>query len=93
MILIIFHASQHITTFQDDSEEQNLRSDRVRRTAYTYITLRLTEGVNIYQIAKDYRTSVGMIEKYYAVHIKTSLDAATINVVRSKKDWSEEEEV
>jgi hypothetical protein len=27
-----------------------------------------------------------MIEKYYAVHIKTSLDAAAINVVRSKKD-------
>jgi len=26
-----------------------------------------------------------MIEKYYAVHIKTSLDAAAINVVRSKK--------
>lgn len=34
-----------------------------------------------------------MIEKYYAVRIKTSLDTATINVVRSKKDWSEEEEV
>jgi hypothetical protein len=34
-----------------------------------------------------------MIEKYYAVHIKTSLDADTINVVRSKKDWLEEEEV
>jgi hypothetical protein len=26
------------------------------------------------------------------VHIKTSLDAAAINVVRSKKDWLEEEE-
>jgi hypothetical protein len=69
------------------------KADRVPRTAYTYITLRLTEGANLYQIAKDCRTSVGMIEKYYAVHIKTSLDAATINVVRSKKDWSEEEEV
>jgi hypothetical protein len=33
-----------------------------------------------------------MIEKYYAVHIKTSLDAAAINVVGSKKDWLEEEE-
>jgi hypothetical protein len=43
------------------------------------------EGANIYQIAKNCRTSVGMIEKYYAVHIKTSLDAAAINVVRSKK--------
>jgi hypothetical protein len=26
-----------------------------------------------------------MIEKYYAAHIKTSLDAAAINVMRSKK--------
>jgi hypothetical protein len=43
------------------------------------------EGANIYQIAKNCRTRVGMIEKYYAVHIKTSLDAAAINVVRSKK--------
>jgi len=32
-----------------------------------------------------------MIEKYYAVHIKTSLDGAAINVVRSK-NWLEEEE-
>jgi len=27
-----------------------------------------------------------------ATHIKTSLDAAAINVIRSKKDWLEEEE-
>jgi len=26
-----------------------------------------------------------MIEKYYAAHIKTSLDAAAINVMRPKK--------
>jgi len=49
------------------------------------------EGANIYQIAKNCRTSVGMIEKYYAVHIKNSLDAAAINVVRSTKDCLEEE--
>jgi hypothetical protein len=68
----------------------------VALTAYslrdTYISLRLMEGANIYQIAKNCRARVGMIEKYYAVHIKTSLDAAAINVVRSKKDWLEEEE-
>jgi hypothetical protein len=51
------------------------------------------EGANIDQVAKNCRTSVAMIEKYYAVHIKTSLAAAAINVVRSKKDWLEEEEV
>ena len=59
------------------------------RTAYslrhTYICLRLMEGADIYQIAKNCRTSVEMIEKYYAAHIKTSLDAAAINVMRSKK--------
>lgn len=34
------------------------------------------EGADIYQIAKNCRTSVEMIEKYYAAHIKTNLDAA-----------------
>jgi len=45
--------------------------------------MRLMEGANIYQIAKNCRTSVGMIEKYYGVHVKNSLNAAAINVVRS----------
>jgi hypothetical protein len=31
------------------------------------------------------RTSVEMIEKYYAAHIKTQLDAAAINIMRPKK--------
>jgi hypothetical protein len=39
------------------------------------------------------RTSVGMIEKYYGVHVKNSLNAAAINVVRSGKDEMAEEEV
>jgi hypothetical protein len=30
------------------------------------------------------RTSVEMIEKYYAAHIKTNLDAVAINVMRPK---------
>ncbi len=42
------------------------------------------EGADIYQIAKNCRTSVEMIEKYYASHIKTSLDAAAINVRRPR---------
>ena len=62
-------------------------ADHVPRTAYgTYISMRLMEGANIYQIAKNCRTSVGMIEKYYGVHIKNSLNAAAINVVSSGKD-------
>jgi integrase len=62
--------------------------DGQRRTAYslrhTYICFRLMEGADIYQIAKNCRTSVEMIEKYYASHIKNMLDASAINVRRSK---------
>lgn len=36
----------------------------------SYISFRLLEGAHIYQIAKNCRTSVEMIEKYYAVHLK-----------------------
>jgi integrase len=80
--------------FKTILEEENLKVDRDGRprTAYslrhTYICLRLLEGADIYQIAKNCRTSVEMIEKYYAAHIKTNLDAAAINVMkaRPKKD-------
>jgi hypothetical protein len=69
-------------------DEEELKFDREgqRRTAYslrhTYICLRLMEGADIYQIAKNCRTSVEMIEKYYASHIKNSIDAAAVNVRR-----------
>ena len=43
------------------------------------------EGADISQIAKNYRTSVEMIAKYYASHSKTSLDAVAINLMRPKK--------
>jgi integrase len=72
-------------------DEEELRFDREgnRRTPYslrhTYICLRLMEGADIYQIAKNCRTSVEMIEKYYASHIASSLDAAAINVRRPRK--------
>ena len=83
--------------FKTITEEEDLRFDRDGRprTAYslrhTYISMRLMEGANIYQIAKNCRTSVGMIEKYYGVHVKNSLNAAAINVVRSGKDVMAEE--
>jgi len=76
--------------FKTILEEENLRVDRDGRprTAYslrhTYICLRLMEGADIYQIAKNCRTSVEMIEKYYAAHIKTNLDAAAINIMRAR---------
>jgi integrase len=75
--------------------EEGLKIDRDsnRRTAYslrhTYICLRLMEGADIYQIAKNCRTSVEMIETYYASHIKNTLDAAAINVRRPRKKTGE----
>lgn len=38
-----------------------------------------------YAIAKNCRTSVEMIEKFYAAHIKTTLDASVINARRPKR--------
>ncbi len=80
-------------------DEEGLKFDREgnRRTAYslrhTYICFRLMEGADIYQIAKNCRTSVEMIEKYYAAHISTTLDAAAINVRKRKKKKSRREVV
>jgi integrase len=71
-------------------KDVDLKTDREGqpRTAYslrhTYICLRLMEGADIYQIAKNCRTSVEMIEKYYASHLKTTIDAAAVNVMKSK---------
>ncbi len=70
--------------------ELNLKFDRDGncRTAYslrhTYICMRLMEGADIYQVAKNCRTSVEMIETFYASHIKNTLDAAAINVRKPK---------
>ena len=72
-------------------EELNLKYDRDGnvRTAYslrhTYICLRLMEGADIYQIAKNCRTSVDMIEQFYAAHLKNTLDASAINVRKPKR--------
>lgn len=75
----------HKRQFNRVLDEQDLKFDRQgnRRTLYSlrhsYISFRLLEGADIYQIAKNCRTSVEMIEKHYAVHLKNALDAAAIN--------------
>jgi len=80
----------HRQLFNTILDEEGLKKDREGqpRTAYslrhTYICLRLMEGADIYQIAKNCRTSVEMIEKYYASHLKNSLDASAINIRRKK---------
>ena len=71
-------------------DELGLKFDRdgQARTAYslrhTYICFRLMEGADIYQVAKNCRTSVEIIEKYYASHIKNMIDTSAINVRRIK---------
>jgi len=42
------------------------------------------EGADVYQIAKNCRTSVKMIEDYYASHIKNTVDASVVNVRKSR---------
>lgn len=76
----------HVKMFNGILKRNGLKLDRDcnARTSYslrhTYICFRLMEGADIYQIAKNCRTSVEMIEKHYAAHIKTTLDASAINV-------------
>ena len=79
----------HKKQFNRILDELEMKVDRNgnRRTLYSlrhsYISFRLLEGADIYQIAKNCRTSVEMIEKHYAVHLKNSLDAVAINVQRA----------
>lgn len=81
----------HIKMFNSLLERKKLKYDRDNqaRTAYslrhTYICMRLMEGADVYQLAKNCRTSVEMIEKHYAAHIKHLLDAGLINVRKAKK--------
>lgn len=80
----------HIKLFNNLLDRTGLKVDRdgKPRTAYslrhTYICMRLMEGADIYQVAKNCRTSVEMIEKHYAIHLKNTLDAAAINVKKPK---------
>jgi len=93
----IFKGKHQRELFNAILDELVLKFDREgnRRTFYslrhTYICLRLMEGADIYQIAKNCRTSVEMIEKYYASHIKNMLDASAINIRKSKRYELEEQ--
>lgn len=88
--------SNHIKLFNNLLVREQLKFDRDNqpRTAYslrhTYICKRLIEGADIYQLAKNCRTSVEMIEKHYAAHIKTLLDAGLINKMKPRKSSQRE---
>ncbi|MEP7350109.1 MAG: hypothetical protein ABI668_09185 [Sphingorhabdus sp.] len=63
------------------------RDDHVRSCyslRHTYICLRLLEGADIYQVAKNCRTSAEMIEKYYGRHLQNTINAAAVNVRKPK---------
>ena len=81
----------HKKQFNRILNELGLKFDRNgnRRTLYSlrhsYISFRLLEGADIYQIAKNCRTSVEMIEKHYAVHLKNNLDATAINTRKPRR--------
>lgn len=80
----------HVKLFNGLLEDANLKFDRdgKARTAYslrhTYICLRLMEGADVYAVARNCRTSVEMIQKHYAAHIKNMISAASVNVRRAK---------
>lgn len=78
--------STHRQLFNDILDKLKLKQDRdgQERTLYSlrhyYICQRLSEGADIYQIAKNCRTSVEIIQKYYASHIANTIRTAAINV-------------
>jgi hypothetical protein len=80
----------HTKMFRELLHAVDLKFDRdgKPRTFYslrhTYICLRLTEGADIYQVAKNCRTSVEMIEEHYAAHIANTINASAVNVMRPK---------
>lgn len=81
----------HNGLFNKILEQENLKFDREgkARTSYslrhTYICLRLIGRADIYALAKNCRTSVEMIQKFYAAHIKDMLDTAAISVRQPRK--------
>lgn len=90
---LVFPGS-YLKMFNNLLDRQNLKVDRDSkpRTAYslrhTYICMRLMEGADVYAIAKNCRTSVEMIERFYAAHIKDTLDASVINARKPKRPQS-----
>jgi integrase len=86
-------SGNHIKMFNKilNHKDVNLKFNRDGRprTAYSlrhyYISQRLMEGADIFQIAKNCRTSVEIIQKFYAAHIKAMLDTTAINTKRPRR--------
>lgn len=87
----------HIKLFNKilNHKDVKLKFDRDGRphTLYSlrhfYICERLSEGADVYQLAKNCRTSVEMIQKHYAVHIMAAIDTAAVNARKPRRRPSE----
>jgi hypothetical protein len=81
----------HRRAFNSILTKTGLKYDRDKqpRVLYSlrhyYICQRLLEGALPYDVAKNCRTSVEMIEKNYAVHIANSINAAAVNTRRLRR--------
>lgn len=65
------------------------RNGRVRTLyslRHTYISMRLMDGATIVQVANNCRTSMEMIQNFYAVHLRDRLDTRQINIRRSRAE-------
>jgi integrase len=93
---IVFPGS-YLKLFNKILDQTGLKKDRdgKPRTMYSlrhsYISFRLSEGADVYNIAKNCRTSVEVIQTHYASHIKDLLDAASINTRRPRRRPQREE--
>jgi integrase len=81
----------HIKLFNKILGNAKLKLDRDGKahTLYSlrhfYICERLSEGADVYQLAKNCRTSVEMIQKHYAVHIMAAIDTAAVNARKPRR--------
>ncbi len=81
----------HIKLFNKILGKAGLKFDRDGKphTFYSlrhfYICERLSEGADVYQLAKNCRTSVEMIQKHYAVHIMGAIDTAAVNARKPRQ--------
>jgi integrase len=81
----------HIKLFNKILGQTGLKLDREGKP-HTFYSLRhfyicewLSEGADVYQLAKNCRTSAEMIQKHYAVHIMAAIDIAAVNARKPRR--------
>jgi integrase len=80
----------HRDLFNQTLHAEQLKTDREGRPRtfyslrHTYICMRLLAGANAYELAKNCRTSVEMIQEHYAVHLKNYINTSLVNIKAKK---------